>query len=126
MYPDVCQPWVLGNVQVQVARLQRFQEVSSLPFQVAVGGSVLARLPLLPAWPSPAKAEDGGVGPLLAEGIFVSAQQGDAGSRLLSIDGLPTPRQVATLRAYEQRARWRPTPHGIFAGVQVWPGKTRR
>jgi thiopeptide-type bacteriocin biosynthesis protein len=67
--------------------------------------ATLARLPLLPAEHAPA---DGGG--LLREGMFLASRQlgGD----------IPSAGQMAlTARGYELRARFRPTPHGVFAGV---------
>jgi thiopeptide-type bacteriocin biosynthesis protein len=65
---------------------------------------VLARLPLLPT--------DGDVDGLLDEGIFLA-------SRHVDVEEASTDRARQTRRAYELRARWRPTPQGVFAGVAL-------
>lgn len=84
------------------------------PF-VAQSSGGLARIPLLPAEgahdPSPHA-----VNPLLGEGMLVASRQ--VGAAALGTRPLDD-RLMATLRGYEVRARWRPTPHGAFAGVAV-------
>ena len=72
---------------------------------------MLARLPLLPVndGESPAGSGSGG---LLEEGVFLA-------SRHLEQDTTLTGRARQSRRAYELRARWRPTPHGVFAGVAL-------
>jgi hypothetical protein len=81
-------------------------------FEVA-GATGLARVPLLPLTQ---RAEiPGAARALLDEAVFLASRQagdgrpdpsGDAGGRL-----------AAAWRAYEIRARTRPTPHGVFVGV---------
>jgi len=68
----------------------------------------LARLPLLPVTES-----DGAERELLAEAIFLASRQAD----LAALDTDRPAERFAALRAYEVRARARPTPHGGFAGV---------
>ncbi|HEX5113642.1 MAG TPA: lantibiotic dehydratase [Pseudonocardiaceae bacterium] len=76
-------------------------------FSVHPTAPILARLPLLPA----EGGEDHGNG-LLREGMFLA-------SRSLGEDHARSTRARHTVRAYELRARWRPTPHGVFAGVAL-------
>jgi thiopeptide-type bacteriocin biosynthesis protein len=83
-------------------------------FEAATAGTVLARLPLLPA--DPAEGSGRAAGPLLAEAVAVASHQAalhaaQAGS------GPASGRWPEVLRAYELRARFRPTPHGAFAAV---------
>lgn len=84
------------------------------PFEVMSGAALLARIPLMPAAPYPGTPGDC---PLVAEGMFLASRHAD-----------PAPagghrrhggRRAATARAYELRARFRPTPHGAFAGTAV-------
>ncbi|SDG99817.1 thiopeptide-type bacteriocin biosynthesis domain-containing protein [Sinosporangium album] len=83
-----------------------------VPFPV-----VLARVPLL------ALIRPGGTGdtpepvdPLVREGMFLASRQ--AGALVCgTADGRPVSRAAATVRGYTLRARSRPTPHGVFAGV---------
>jgi hypothetical protein len=70
----------------------------------------LARLPLLPAVTAGSSAEDR----LLPEAVFLASRQAGAAIRSPDRGG---GRFAAVLRAYEIRARRRPTPHGAFAGV---------
>ncbi|HEX5405029.1 MAG TPA: lantibiotic dehydratase [Pseudonocardiaceae bacterium] len=65
---------------------------------------VLARVPLL--------ATRGEGRALLGEGMFLA-------SRILGEHREPTARSQHTDRAYELRARWRPTPNSVFAGVTL-------
>jgi len=86
-------------------------------FEVASAGIVLARLPLLPADPDGEDCSLPG-GPLLTEAIAIASRHaggpgGPAGGKP------PSGRRTEVLRAYELRARSRPTPHGAFAGVAV-------
>ena len=76
---------------------------------------MLARIPLLPALPGGNAAVAGD--PVLAEGIFLASRQ--AGTAADRGGPLPDPggRLAATLRGYEIRARFRPTPNGVFAGA---------
>ncbi|WP_283137077.1 lantibiotic dehydratase family protein, partial [Rhizohabitans arisaemae] len=79
------------------------------PFEAMSGIPLLARIPLLPATGA------GGPGPtdgLVAEGMFLASRAVEVGDRR-------DDRMQATLRAYELRARFRPTPHGVFAGVAL-------
>jgi thiopeptide-type bacteriocin biosynthesis protein len=78
------------------------------PFLVHPSAAVLARLPLLPA-EHPTAVRGGG---LVREGMFLASRQLGA--------NVPATGQLAvTARGYELRARFRPTPHGVFAGVAV-------
>lgn len=86
------------------------------PFAPLPVAGTLARVPMLPACPreplSPA------ADPLLIEGMFLASRQAGAaaaGPRKTADPERPT----ATLRGYEIRARSRPTPHGVFAGVAL-------
>lgn len=76
-------------------------------FSVHPTAPILARLPLLPA-----KGDEDHGDDLLREGMFLA-------SRSLGEDHTPGARAHHTMRAYELRARGRPTPHGVFAGVAV-------
>ncbi len=82
-------------------------------FAFLAGSTVLARVPLLPAAGYDGRA--GAVDPLLAEGMFLASRpvSAAAAAGCRAGDG----RLAATVRAYELRARFRPTPHGVFAGV---------
>jgi lantibiotic biosynthesis protein len=72
----------------------------------------LARIPLLPAL----RHESSPVlDPLLIEGMFLASRQ--AGAAALAEHHGDSNRLAATVRGYEIRARFRPTPHGVFAGV---------
>jgi class I lanthipeptide synthase len=85
------------------------------PFVPLTGAPVLARIPLLPVADSGMDASplDG----VLVEGMcFASRQAGEAARRDPRIDG---DRLAVTVRAYDRRARLRPTPRGVFAGVQI-------
>jgi thiopeptide-type bacteriocin biosynthesis protein len=70
----------------------------------------LARLPLLPAVTAGSSGQDR----LLPEAVFLASRQAGAAIRSPDRGG---GRFAAVLRAYEIRARSRPTPHGAFAGV---------
>lgn len=77
------------------------------PFLAIPAAAVLARLPLWPAAHTPSAA-----GGLLREGMYLASRQLDT--------GIPsTGRLAITERGYELRARFRPTPHGVFAGVAL-------
>ncbi|WP_460701876.1 lantibiotic dehydratase [Myceligenerans halotolerans] len=77
---------------------------------------VLARVPLLPVESDGTTSSGSTDGDVLSEAVrFASRYTGDAVR-----GGTPmTPRLAQTLRAYDRRARTRPTPRGVFAGVQV-------
>lgn len=80
----------------------------------SLGG--LARVPLLPA----EAARDHSLSaadPLLMEGVLLASRQ--VGAAALSPASPLDDRLTITLRSYEIRARWRPTPHGAFAGVAL-------
>jgi lantibiotic biosynthesis protein len=80
----------------------------------SLGG--LARVPLLPA----EAARDHSLSaadPLLMEGVLLASRQ--VGAAALSPASPLDDRLAVTLRSYEIRARWRPTPHGAFAGVAL-------
>ncbi|GAA3239882.1 lantibiotic dehydratase [Actinocorallia longicatena] len=66
---------------------------------------VLARIPLLPAAPEDGKQS----GDLLEECLFLASRAAYAAA-----DG---EHRRVTERGYDLRARWRPTPFGVFAGV---------
>ncbi|PZG22531.1 hypothetical protein C1J01_03855 [Nonomuraea aridisoli] len=74
----------------------------------------LARIPLLPLT-SPADAGPAGelVHPLVREGMFLASRQASALAAAASLEG----RGGETARSYTLRARIRPTPQGVFAGV---------
>lgn len=74
------------------------------PFRAHPTVPVLARVPLLAT-----RGEDPA---LLREGMFLA-------SRSLGEHREPTSRSQQTARAYELRARWRPTPNSVFAGVTL-------
>lgn len=84
------------------------------PFAVLSGSTVLARIPLLPA--ADCGSQSAVVDPLLVEGMFIASRQ--AGTATVTACHAEV-RLAATVRAYELRARFRPTPHGVFAGVAV-------
>jgi thiopeptide-type bacteriocin biosynthesis protein len=85
-------------------------------FEAASAGMVLARLPLLPADPGGGCGQP--AGPLLAEAVAIASRQ--AGGPAEPDGGEPpSGRRAEVLRAYELRARFRPTPHGAFAGIAV-------
>ncbi|MGH3849956.1 MAG: lantibiotic dehydratase, partial [Pseudonocardiaceae bacterium] len=75
---------------------------------------VLARIPLLPAADS--RETVPGADALLAEGIFLASRQVVSDADLPARD---RSRIASTHRGYEIRARLRPTPHGVFAGVAL-------
>lgn len=85
------------------------------PFAVLNGSTVLARIPLLPA--AEYGSQSGVVDPLLVEGLFIASRQ--AGMATVAACHAEQVRLAATVRAYELRARFRPTPHGVFAGIAV-------
>ncbi len=87
--------------------------VSRHPF-VARSETGLARIPLLPAEDHVGQS-GAGANPLLVEGLLVASRQ--AGAAAIPAEHSIDDRLAATLRGYEIRARWRPTPHGAFAGV---------
>ncbi len=84
--------------------------------------AVLARLPLRPA-EIDAGTPGNGNG-LLAEAVFLASRHAGvalparAAAASLADSGAPS-RGEATCRAYDVRSRWRPTPHGAFAGVAI-------
>ena len=80
------------------------------PFTVLSGSTVLARIPLLPACGQQGNLP-GAADPLLAEGMYIASRHASAAP------GAGRDRLAVTARAYELRARFRPTPHGVFAGV---------
>lgn len=87
--------------------------------------AVLARVPLHPAEPAAGCAAEGDG--LLAEAMFVASRQVGPSVRHAAAPDGPG-RLGVTRRAYELRSRWRPTPHGAFAGVATarvaGPGET--
>ena len=80
------------------------------PFTVMSGSTVLARIPLLPACGQQGN-RPGAADPLLAEGMYIASRHASAAG------GAERDQVAVTTRAYELRARFRPTPHGVFAGV---------
>ena len=91
-------------------RLQQRDLMLGEPFEVMSGIPVLARIPLMPA----TGREPSSTGDLLvAEGMFLASRAVDGGAS--SRDD----RLRDTVRAYELRARFRPTPHGVFAGAAI-------
>ncbi|WP_285704634.1 lantibiotic dehydratase [Microtetraspora sp. NBRC 16547] len=80
------------------------------PFVACPAITGLGRIPLLPALPEAEAATRTIRDHLLAEGVFLASRQASAADP-------QSDRLAVTLRGYEIRARWRPTPHGIFAGV---------
>jgi hypothetical protein len=90
---------------------------------VAREPAVLARVPLSPAEPGSAEDKSRVGHAVLAEALFLASRQGGTPAGLAAGDGpdaqpVPSPGNL-TRRAYELRSRWRPTPHGAFAGVAV-------
>lgn len=85
-------------------------------FTVRSRDTVLARIPLvLVSWSQVGFAVPDG---LLREGIFLASRQ--AGATTESTSHLrDQDRLAATRRGYEIRGCWRPTPHGVFAGVAL-------
>jgi len=83
-------------------------------FELATARTVLARLPLLPAEPAEGSGHAGE--PLLTEAVAVASHQ--AALHVAPAATRPASgRWPEVLRAYELRARFRPTPHGAFAAV---------
>ena len=92
-------------------------------FAVAREPAVLARVPLSPAEPGSAEDKSRVGHAVLAEALFLASRQGGTPAGPAAGDGpdaqpVPSPGNL-TRRAYELRSRWRPTPHGAFAGVAV-------
>ncbi|HUY47101.1 MAG TPA: lantibiotic dehydratase [Streptosporangiaceae bacterium] len=83
------------------------------PFAVHAASPPLARIPLLPACPREQSSPE--PDPLLTEGIFLASRQ--VGRAVTERGPGDCGQLAATLRGYEIRARSRPTPHGVFAGV---------
>jgi thiopeptide-type bacteriocin biosynthesis protein len=86
------------------------------------GAPALARVPLLSlAWPGAAVAEP--VDPVVREGMFLASRQADM---IAGAPGRPQDSSgAATVRSYTIRARARPTPQGVFAGVAAALGEER-
>lgn len=90
-------------------------------FVVCGNPAVLSRVPLRPAETDAAMPphRDG----LFAEALFLASRQATtspAARRAAAAcpgDASAPSRGEVTRRAYELRSRWRPTPHGAFAGV---------
>jgi lantibiotic biosynthesis protein len=92
-------------------------------FAVAREPAVLARVPLSPAERGSAEDKSRVGHAVLVEALFLASRQGGTPAGPAAGDGLdaqpiPSPGNL-TRRAYELRSRWRPTPHGAFAGVAV-------
>ena len=77
------------------------------------GAAVLARIPLLPA--GGGNLEGRAVDPVVVEGITLTSRE--AVPSVLSAPAAG--RSAATVRAFDRRARLRPTPRTVFAGVQT-------
>jgi lantibiotic biosynthesis protein len=94
----------------------RGEAVARRPFAVLPAATALARVPLLPS--DPYEAVPPSAEPLLIEGMFLASRPASAA---LAQAGQPADdsRLTATVRGYEIRARTRPTPHGVFAGVAL-------
>lgn len=76
----------------------------------------LARVPLLPVTVPADTAEAEPVDPIVREGMFLASRQ--AGTLVTGAAREPQGgRGAATVRSYTLRARWRPTPYGVFAGT---------
>ena len=95
----------------------------ALAFAVCGTPAVLARVPLRPAEPGDAVAQDAEEDGLLAEALFLASRQAALSPAAcpvpaagISVQRAPSRGEV-TRRAYELRSRWRSTPHGAFAGV---------
>jgi thiopeptide-type bacteriocin biosynthesis protein len=73
--------------------------------------TALGRIPLLPV---PAMQAGNRADSLLQEAVFLASRQVEAGGQGSCAVGS---RASATIRGYELRARWRPTPNGAFAGA---------
>ncbi|MGH3321249.1 MAG: lantibiotic dehydratase [Streptosporangiaceae bacterium] len=86
------------------------------PFSASSVIPILARIPLLPVVNSPENAA--GADALLAEGMFLASRQAGATRKLTKRPGVED-RLAVTRRGYEVRARRRPTPYGVFAGVAI-------
>jgi lantibiotic biosynthesis protein len=84
-------------------------------FDAQCEGGMLARIPLLPARLAGNAAIAGD--PVLAEGIFLTSRQAAAAADRGGPFPDPGGRLAATQRGYEIRARFRPTPNGVFAGA---------
>jgi hypothetical protein len=82
------------------------------PFSAHSAFPVLARIPLLPAADS--RGIVLGAGALLAEGMFLASRQVGVEADL---SGRDRSQMAITRRGYEVRARLRPVPHMVFAGV---------
>ncbi|MFD9950977.1 lantibiotic dehydratase, partial [Nonomuraea sp. NPDC059022] len=86
--------------------------VRSRLFTPLPGAAVLARIPLCPAVRD---LENSSLDPTVVEGITHTSRQAEP--VVLGVSG--DDRVAATVRAYDLRARLRPTPRSVFAGVQV-------
>ncbi len=84
--------------------------VRSRWFAPLPGAAVMARIPLLPA---DGAVEGGSLDPVVVEGITLTSRE--AVPSVLSASGEGRP---AAVRAFDRRARLRPTPRAVFAGVQ--------
>lgn len=84
------------------------------PFSACTPFPVLARIPLLPAVDSRRDSPEADA--LLAEGIFLASRHVDSN---VAISGRDHSRMAVTRRGYELRARLRPVPHMVFAGVAL-------
>jgi lantibiotic biosynthesis protein len=92
-------------------------------FAVAGEPAVLARIPLSPATQGSAGHQGTGGDAVLAEALFLASRQVGVPAGPVAGGGAnawPVPPQGdPTRRAYWLRSRWRPTPHGAFAGVAL-------
>lgn len=93
-----------------------------VPFPAA---PALARVPLLPlTFPGETGVGAEPVDPLVREGMFLASRQADT-IVTGAFEQLRDGRGAATMRSYTLRARSRPTPHGVFAGVASAPFSER-
>lgn len=76
--------------------------------------AALARIPLLPVSSGSGQTE---VSPLLREAVFLASRQVGTGAEGVINGAGGDGRASATLRGYELRSRWRPTPNGTFAAA---------
>ncbi|ORT53043.1 hypothetical protein KBI5_08775 [Frankia sp. KB5] len=79
------------------------------------GAVVLARIPLLPA--RGGEVEGRFLDPIVIEGIALTSRE--AVPSVLGRGASGVGGRAATVRAFDRRARLRPTPRAVFAGVQT-------
>ncbi|MEV0150006.1 MULTISPECIES: lantibiotic dehydratase [unclassified Nonomuraea] len=86
-------------------------------FVCAPGAAVWARVPLAPAASLTERHAAAPLGPLLAEGLFLTSRHLEVEGQHGAAEASTYQRMAATRRAYELRARHRCVPSGVFAGV---------